>query len=1497
MRRLLALAAAALAFLGLAAPAAAQTPQVSGKSTHTLGLDAFGVAYAWGSDSFGQLGTGRTVYVPFPAKLQAVPQMSWLSAGREHVAAIDTTGFVWTWGASSDGKLGSRTGPDPDVPRRVVGISGVTDVAAGGTFTVALRADGSVWYWGTLPGVGSTLQPTRIAAVPVATQLAAGDGHFLARLSDGRVWVAGRNDSGQLGLGHAASPVAGQVHPTLAGIARVAAMDYASAALKAGSPNVPYGWGLYFPSMVPTTPGIGSGPGQFPPGANFGDVAVQGNFPTALLTNGDIWQWTGTPVDSGHPGGAVPVGGTANVWNQGGANPMGGLGTGINHVYAWDFNFNLYAFGFNADGALGTGNLNDAYPVPALVPTHKFVLVRGGFNYAVGLKNDGTVWAWGSNSSGQLADARYRPCDLPNFGTCNDPLLFVLANERSRVAVRPVEVALDTPDTLVQVSAGYGFSLARTINGEALSWGVNSSGELGQGNYATNSRPRYIAGLTSVTDIAASVGHALFLRSNGTVWETGGLPNVSFIKNVPTQVAMPEAISRVFAGEGRAYAVTAAGRLYAWGNNFWGELGVGDTSPRSVPTLIAGTGTGSVIVREVSAGPTHTLARLADGRVFAWGDNSRGQLGNGSFNPSSAPQQVPGITNAVSIAAGLRFSVVVLADGTMRSFGANDHGKLGDGSSTGQRTSPVVVEDLDVTAADPDVTKRASIVQATAGYNTAVALRTGGTVYAWGTSGTSPDQTIQEIETLGDAKLVPRNRPSLVLAPTDDGLLDNGLDWFLDLDVPLPDNRPAFTNRNIVPVTRAFVGGGEVSLAAGINFRLADYGKTVGTYILGVVPPSFLDAAKVAKGTSLAKAKKNGEMVLVMLTPDGWATVTGQLVAFNTSTINANGGANNILNGIPTAALTGAKFCIGYGETAGNMIAQQTLDEVLALPGAPGNVGGIPCLVSGAYVSGPPSSNSGSPVTFKATVIGTSPTGNVSFRDYAATISGLIGIAFPVPGNETVATAEFTTSSLAQGQHSIAVTYHGDAQNPAADTAYGVSHIVSPLTTGSATYLAGPSSSSEGEFVTFTATITGNNPKGTVQFKDGGANLGAPQAIFDGQAAITVNTLALGAHSVTAVYGGDTGSGGTNTGSTSNAVAHTVYAALTSGVSLAASANPSPFLSSVTLTASVTGPGTTSGTVTFRDGGSPLATVPVAGGLAQFSTALFPAGVRQITADYAPDAAAVAGGNTAVSSPTFHLGIEVVLDPLLDEDGDGIPNGVEKTEGTSAFAKDNDLFSSTEASARLFTMQQYRDFVGREADAFGLAFWTNAVFTGSWTRPAVIDAFLNSAEFAGFVAPVVRLYFATYLRVPDYAGLTFNAGLVRNGTVTLAQLADFFTSSPEFVALYGALDNTQFVTLLYANVLGRAPDPAGLSGWVALLNGGYTRGQVLLGFSDSTEYQAAMANEVFVTMMYSGMLRRTAEPGGFNGWLGFLDAGTFTREQVINGFFLSSEYRARFLPY
>ena len=101
-----------------------------------------------------------------------------------------------------------------------------------------------------------------------------------------------------------------------------------------------------------------------------------------------------------------------------------------------------------------------------------------------------------------------------------------------------------------------------------------------------------------------------------------------------------------------------------------------------------------------------------------------------------------------------------------------------------------------------------------------------------------------------------------------------------------------------------------------------------------------------------------------------------------------------------------------------------------------------------------------------------------------------------------------------------------------------------------------------------------------------------------------------------------------------------------------------------------------------------------------------------------------------VMRPIGSLPLLVNVRPALtagDSDADGIPDAVEVAEGTDPFARDNDVFSPTLASARLFAMQQYRDFVNREADPFGLSFWSNAVFTGTWTRPAVIDAFLNNA--------------------------------------------------------------------------------------------------------------------------------------------------------------------------
>jgi hypothetical protein len=247
-------------------------------------------------------------------------------------------------------------------------------------------------------------------------------------------------------------------------------------------------------------------------------------------------------------------------------------------------------------------------------------------------------------------------------------------------------------------------------------------------------------------------------------------------------------------------------------------------------------------------------------------------------------------------------------------------------------------------------------------------------------------------------------------------------------------------------------------------------------------------------------------------------------------------------------------------------------------------------------------------------------------------------------------------------------------------------------------------------------------------------------------------------------------------------------------------------------------------------------------------------------------------------------------DPGGDADGDGIPNGVELAQGTYALDKDNDVFRD----ARLFAMQQYRDFLRREGDPDGIAYWTAQLASGALSRDRVIEAFFSSAEFQGRIAPVARLYFAYFLRIPDYGGLDFWTGFFASNS--LDAVSDFFSRSPEFAARYGALDNPQFVTLVYQNVLGRAPDAAGLAFWTGqLASGAMTRGQVMLGFSESAEYRAAIANEVYVTMSYQGMLRREADAQGFAFWVGYMDAGNAGRD-LLNGFLNAPEYRKRFLP-
>jgi len=286
------------------------------------------------------------------------------------------------------------------------------------------------------------------------------------------------------------------------------------------------------------------------------------------------------------------------------------------------------------------------------------------------------------------------------------------------------------------------------------------------------------------------------------------------------------------------------------------------------------------------------------------------------------------------------------------------------------------------------------------------------------------------------------------------------------------------------------------------------------------------------------------------------------------------------------------------------------------------------------------------------------------------------------------------------------------------------------------------------------------------------------------------------------------------------------------------------------------------------------------------TSAMNPATTYQLTVNDVRTAAAPGNPIWPSTKRSFQLN---VLDPLGDEDFDGIPNGVETPEGRSPIVKDNDIFTIP----RLFAMQQYRDFLGREGDAAGISFWTDQLSTGAQSLGQMVETYFNSTEFQGTGAPVARLYFAYFLRIPDYAGLNYWIGQFRSGT-SLEAISNAFAASAEFTNRYGALDDSQFVSLVYTNVLGRAPDSAGLAYWTGQL-ATLTRGQMMVAFSESAEYRALIGNQIYVTMIYVGMLRREPDSAGFAFWVDYMDKGN-SGLALINGFLPATEYRNRFLP-
>lgn len=244
----------------------------------------------------------------------------------------------------------------------------------------------------------------------------------------------------------------------------------------------------------------------------------------------------------------------------------------------------LWVSGRNSWGQLGLGDTTDRSSPTQVGTLTNWSMADGGEQFTAAVKTDGTLWTWGRNNSGQLG--------LGNSGA-------------SYLYSSPKQVGALTGWS--KVSNGYAFVLANKTDGTLWAWGQNdSSGPLGLGNKTTYSSPKQVGSLTTWADVSAAPG-----------------------------------------GNNSA-AITTGGTIFTWGQNQYGQLGLGNTTAYSSPKQVGALTAWS----KVAGSNNFSIALKTNGTLWTWGANYVGQLGQNNLTNLSSPVQVGALTTWLTISSG-----------------------------------------------------------------------------------------------------------------------------------------------------------------------------------------------------------------------------------------------------------------------------------------------------------------------------------------------------------------------------------------------------------------------------------------------------------------------------------------------------------------------------------------------------------------------------------------------------------------------------------------------------------------------------------------------------------------------------------------------------------------------------------------------------------------------------------------------------------------------------
>ena len=715
--------------------------QISLGTTHALAVDAEGHVWAWGSNTYGQLGNGtkNTSYTKVQVKSTdgnaVLENIVAVSAGKDFSLALDKNGQVYAWGLNNNGQLGIGNKTNCMLPVQVQSLDNIIKIEAGRLSSFAINNENNLFVAGNNEcgnlGDGTTttrLQFTRNPLLINVQEVSAGENdNTLVLLKDGTVWGFG-NNTGNC-LTNVSGSIPGQIKTETGILQNVTAIK---AGYQTGyaitSEEKVVGWGknnYYQLGAQNTANRTVATYIKDQDGNDFTDVMLVsgGVYSTEIAKNdGTVWC-------VGYNGyGELGNGSLTNLSKiESISNPyitleeretvlkLSNPNYQINPITT--YGFNLYYdraenSGFTykslnediAEVDENTGKViaksegrayvivtsksggNDNRVTIDVVPENNKVAekVVAGYTHSLALKQNGTVWAWGDNSKGEIGN-----------GVANSVKI-----------IEPLQIDLDN---IVDIAAGYYYNLALDSTGDVYSWGYNGYGSLGDGTTQSKNIPTKIESLSNIKKIyisnktsmaindngeiyiwgqgyseqpqkinfygkAIQVTRELILAENGTVW---------YLSDNPSKINGLSNIVQIASEDNYNIALDSKGNVYGWGYNGFGQLGQGVYS--STPSGIVKLPVENVV--EIDTGNDNVVLTTNEGKVYSCGYNAYGQLGVGNSQTRILiPEVAVGIENNKLISSNTFHSVISDKLGFVYATGLNSYGQLGNSTLINQNT-------------------------------------------------------------------------------------------------------------------------------------------------------------------------------------------------------------------------------------------------------------------------------------------------------------------------------------------------------------------------------------------------------------------------------------------------------------------------------------------------------------------------------------------------------------------------------------------------------------------------------------------------------------------------------------------------------------------------------------------------------------------------------------------------------------------------------------------